>query len=48
MNIHEYQAKEILLAHGVPVPPGEVATTPEEAVEIASRYGGQVVISSPA
>ena len=46
MNIHEYQAKEILRAHGVPVPPGEVATTPEEAVEIASRYGGEVVIKA--
>jgi hypothetical protein len=28
MNIHEYQARDILSAHGVPVPPGEVATTP--------------------
>ena len=46
MNIHEYQAKEILRAHGVPVPPGEVATTPEQAVEIASRYGGEVVIKA--
>jgi succinyl-CoA synthetase beta subunit len=46
MNIHEYQAKEILRAHGVPVPPGEVATTPEQAVEIAGRYGGQVVIKA--
>jgi succinyl-CoA synthetase beta subunit len=46
MNIHEYQAKEILRAHGVPVPPGEVATTPEQAAEIASRYGGEVVIKA--
>jgi succinyl-CoA synthetase beta subunit len=46
MNIHEYQAKEILRAHGIPVPPGEVATTPEEAGEIAERYGGMVVVKA--
>jgi succinyl-CoA synthetase beta subunit len=46
MNIHEYQAKEILREHGVPVPPGEVATTPDEAAEIARRYGGAVVIKA--
>ncbi|MEJ2483475.1 MAG: ADP-forming succinate--CoA ligase subunit beta [Gemmatimonadota bacterium] len=46
MNIHEYQAKEILRAHGIPVPPGEVATTPEEARAIASKYGGAVVVKA--
>ncbi len=46
MNIHEYQAKEILRAHGIPVPPGEVATTPDEAVAIAERYGGAVVVKA--
>jgi succinyl-CoA synthetase beta subunit len=46
MNIHEYQAKDILRAHGVPVPPGEVATTPEAAGEIAERYGGMVVVKA--
>ncbi|MBW3627802.1 MAG: ADP-forming succinate--CoA ligase subunit beta [Gemmatimonadetes bacterium] len=46
MNIHEYQAKEILRNHGVPVPPGEIATTPDEAAEIARRYGGAVVIKA--
>jgi len=46
MNIHEYQAKEILRAHGVPVPPGEVATTPEEAERIAASYGGKVVVKA--
>ncbi|MEJ2547636.1 MAG: ADP-forming succinate--CoA ligase subunit beta [Gemmatimonadota bacterium] len=46
MNIHEYQAKEILRAHGIPVPPGEVATTPEEAGVIASKYGGPVVVKA--
>ncbi|NNK49661.1 MAG: ADP-forming succinate--CoA ligase subunit beta [Gemmatimonadetes bacterium] len=46
MNIHEYQAKEILRAHGVPVPPGEVATTPDEAERIAAGYGGMVVVKA--
>jgi succinyl-CoA synthetase beta subunit len=46
MNIHEYQAKEILRGHGVPVPPGEVARTPEEAEAIARRYGGVVVVKA--
>jgi succinyl-CoA synthetase beta subunit len=46
MNIHEYQAKEILRANGIPVPPGEVATTPDEAVAIAEEYGGTVVVKA--
>jgi succinyl-CoA synthetase beta subunit len=46
MNIHEYQAREILRAHGVPVPTGEIATTPDEAERIAARYGGMVVVKA--
>ncbi|HEY0150659.1 MAG TPA: ADP-forming succinate--CoA ligase subunit beta [Longimicrobium sp.] len=46
MNIHEYQAKELLAAQGIPVPMGEVATTPEQAEEIARRLGGAVVIKA--
>jgi len=46
MNIHEYQAREILRAHGIPVPPGEVATTPERAAEIAAALGGAVVVKA--
>ena len=46
MNIHEYQAKEILRSHGVPVPPGEVATTREEAERLARQYGGMVVVKA--
>jgi len=46
MNIHEYQAKDILRANGIPVPPGEVATTPDEAVQIADKYGGVVVVKA--
>jgi succinyl-CoA synthetase beta subunit len=37
MNIHEYQGKQILKQFGVSVPAGEVATTPAEAVEAASK-----------
>ena len=46
MNIHEYQAKEILRALGVPIPAGEVATTPDEAEAIARRIGKQVVVKA--
>lgn len=46
MDIHEYQAKEILRAHGIPVPPGQVATTPEEAERIAREYGVPVVVKA--
>jgi len=46
MNIHEYQAKEILRAHGIPVPPGEIATTPDQAEKIAAKYGGPVVVKA--
>ncbi len=37
MNLHEYQAKEILRKYGVLVPEGSVAHSPEEAVEIATK-----------
>lgn len=46
MNIHEYQAKEILDRYGVPTPRAEVATTADEAREIASRIGGRVVVKA--
>jgi succinyl-CoA synthetase beta subunit len=37
MNIHEFQGKKILKQFGVAVPSGEVAFTPEEAIEAAKR-----------
>jgi succinyl-CoA synthetase beta subunit len=46
VNIHEYQAKEIFRKYGIPIPPGEVATTPEEAEAIARRYGTTVVVKA--
>jgi succinyl-CoA synthetase beta subunit len=44
MRIHEYQAKSILKAHGVPIPRGEVAFTPAEAADVADRIGGTPVV----
>jgi succinyl-CoA synthetase beta subunit len=46
MNIHEYQAREILTRYGVPVPPGEVAESPAQAANAARRFGGTVVIKA--
>jgi succinyl-CoA synthetase beta subunit len=46
VNIHEYQAKEILRKHGIPIPAGDVATTPVEAEALARRFGGTVVIKA--
>jgi succinyl-CoA synthetase beta subunit len=42
MNIHEYQAKELLANFGVTVPRGGVAYTAAEAVTVASQLGGSV------
>src|SRR4051812_14726496 len=42
MNIHEYQAKEVLRGFGVPVPQGKPAFTVEEAVAAAQALGGPV------
>jgi succinyl-CoA synthetase beta subunit len=46
MKIHEYQAKEIFLKYGIPVPLGEMATTPEQVKEIAQKIGKPVMIKS--
>ncbi|MEK7696987.1 MAG: ATP-grasp domain-containing protein, partial [Pseudomonadota bacterium] len=40
MNIHEYQAKELLRKYGVPVPPGSLAHSVEQAVAAAEELGG--------
>jgi succinyl-CoA synthetase beta subunit len=42
MKIHEYQAKELLRQHGVPVPRGYPAFTVHEADEAAQKLGGKV------
>ena len=44
MNIHEYQAKEILRQYGVAVPGGEVAFTADEAEKIAREMGGDIFV----
>ena len=46
MNIHEYQAKEIFRKYGIPIPPGEVARTPEEAEAIARKFATTVVVKA--
>src|SRR3954471_11357752 len=46
VNIHEYQAKDILRGYGVPIPPGDVASTAEEAEQIARRIGRTVVVKA--
>ncbi|HNS02166.1 MAG TPA: ADP-forming succinate--CoA ligase subunit beta [Anaerolineae bacterium] len=46
MNLHEYQSKRIFAQYGIPIPRGEVASTPTEAREIAGKLGGKVVVKS--
>jgi succinyl-CoA synthetase beta subunit len=46
VNLHEYQAREILARHGIPVPPGDVARTPDEARAIAARFARPVVVKA--
>jgi succinyl-CoA synthetase beta subunit len=46
MNLHEYQAKELFARYGLPVLPGQVATRPEEARDVAASIGGTVVIKA--
>ena len=42
MNLHEYQAKQVFSAYGIPVPNGRVAATADEAVQAAQALGGSV------
>ena len=44
MNIHEYQAKELLAKFGVPVPAGHAALTAAEAVEAAKKLPGPLYV----
>ena len=48
MNLHEYQARELLARYGIPVPQGDVAETPEQARAVAQRLagGGPVVVKA--
>jgi succinyl-CoA synthetase beta subunit len=44
MNLHEYQARALLSRAGIPVPPGEVASTPSEAKRAAERLGANRLV----
>jgi len=46
MNIHEYQAKQLLAQYGVTVPAGEVCDTPEAAKMIAEKLFAKATKSS--
>ena len=46
MKIHEYQAKEFFVAAGMPVPPGRVVTTAEDAFKAAGEIGKPVVVKA--
>jgi succinyl-CoA synthetase beta subunit len=46
MKIHEYQGKEVLAKHGVPVPRGIVITEASQAKAAAEELGGRVVVKA--
>jgi len=46
MKLHEYQARELLEKHGIPVTGGGVAATPAEARRIAEEIGAKVVVKA--
>ena len=46
MKLHEYQAKSLLRDHGIPVPEGKVADSPEEAETIAREVGCPVMVKA--
>jgi succinyl-CoA synthetase beta subunit len=46
VKIHEYQAKALLAQYGIPVPRGNVASSPAEAREIAAEIGSKTVIKA--
>jgi succinyl-CoA synthetase beta subunit len=46
MNLHEYQAKDILRRFGVTTPAGEVVTTADAARDAARRFGGPVMVKA--
>ena len=46
MKLHEYQSKFRFAEFGIPIPRGKVASTPEEAFQIAKEIGGPVVVKA--
>lgn len=47
-RLHEYQGKELLKQHNIPVPRGGVARTPQQAHQIAEELGGEVMVKAQA
>ena len=46
MKLHEYQSKRIFARYGVPIPRGDVASTPDDVYKIAARLGRRVVVKA--
>jgi len=46
MKLYEYEAKNILAKYGIPTPKGELATSPHQAKETASRLKPPIVLKS--
>lgn len=46
MNLYEFQAKQIFAQHGIAIPKGELATTPDDAEIAARRLAGKVVVKA--
>jgi succinyl-CoA synthetase beta subunit len=46
MDLFEYQAKALFDEHGIPVPPGRVAWSPDEAEQAAAELGGRVAVKA--
>jgi succinyl-CoA synthetase beta subunit len=42
LNLHEFQAKALFAEYGIPVPSGQVATTPRQAMDAAESLGGDL------
>jgi len=46
VDLYEYQGKQLFAGHGIPVPSGQVAETPEEARAAAEAIGGRIVVKA--
>jgi len=46
LKLHEYQSKQLFARYGVPIPKGDIATTPEQARQIAARLDSRVVVKA--
>ncbi len=46
MQIHEFQAKNIFKEYGIPVPEGEIANNPQEAISVMEKLNSKVVVKA--